>query len=228
MHVLPSFENQGSFNSLSSGDAYLHHCFGSSLVLVMADSLFDTQSLPELMIIYCPMDWQCKATSVKFQIKIWQYSFQKMWLKIRYSKYQPFCLNPNEKIYALKTESRNDANFDNSGGDTIGCHKDATGTTGADRVGIVTSLGFQCAHYSDIIMGTMTFQITGVLMVCLIVCSGTDQGKHQSSASLAFVRGIHRWLVNSPHKGPVTRKMFPFDDVIMKKYIQRIPGRKIL
>ena len=39
--------------------------------------------------------------------------------------------------------------------------------------------------------------------------------KHQSSASLAFVRGIHRGPVNSPHKGPVTRKMFPFHDVIM-------------
>ena len=38
---------------------------------------------------------------------------------------------------------------------------------------------------------------------------------HQSFASLAFVRGIHQWPVNSPHKGPVTRKMFPFDDVIM-------------
>ena len=35
------------------------------------------------------------------------------------------------------------------------------------------------------------------------------------SASLAFARGIHRWPVNSPHKGPVTRKMVPFDDVIM-------------
>ena len=44
---------------------------------------------------------------------------------------------------------------------------------------------------------------------------GADQRKHQSSASLAFVRGIHRWPVNSSHKGPVTRKMFPFDDVIM-------------
>ena len=42
-----------------------------------------------------------------------------------------------------------------------------------------------------------------------------DQRKHQSSASLAFMRGIHRWPVNSPHKGPLTRKMFPFDDVIM-------------
>ena len=39
--------------------------------------------------------------------------------------------------------------------------------------------------------------------------------KRQSSVSLAFVRGIHRWPVNSPHKGSVTRKMFQFDDVIM-------------
>ena len=51
---------------------------------------------------------------------------------------------------------------------------------------------------------------------CLLnVCSCADQRKHQSSASLAFVRGILRWPVNSPHKWPVTRKMFPFDDVIM-------------
>ena len=41
-----------------------------------------------------------------------------------------------------------------------------------------------------------------------LVCSGTDQTKHQSSASLAFVRGIHRSPVNSPHKWPVTRKCF--------------------
>ena len=43
--------------------------------------------------------------------------------------------------------------------------------------------------------------------------------KHQSSASLAFVRGIHRWPVNSPHKRPVMRKMFPFDDVIMSRIL---------
>ena len=46
--------------------------------------------------------------------------------------------------------------------------------------------------------------------------SGEDQRKHQSSASLAFVREIHRWPVNSPNKRPVTRKMFPFDDVFMQ------------
>ena len=42
------------------------------------------------------------------------------------------------------------------------------------------------------------------------------QRKHQSSASLAFARGIHRWPVDSPHKVPVTRKMFPLDEVITK------------
>ena len=70
-------------------------------------------------------------------------------------------------------------------------------------------------HYSDVIMGAMASQITGVSIVFSTVCSGADQRKHQSSALLVFVRGIHRWPVNSPHKGPVTRKMFPFDDVIM-------------
>ena len=50
--------------------------------------------------------------------------------------------------------------------------------------------------------------------VCSSVGSDPDQRKHQSSASLALVRGIHRWLVNSLHKRPVTRHFFPFDDVI--------------
>ena len=54
-----------------------------------------------------------------------------------------------------------------------------------------------------------------ITLVYSTVYSGADQRKHQSSASLAFVRGIHRWPMNSPHKWPVTRKMFPFDDVIM-------------
>ena len=47
--------------------------------------------------------------------------------------------------------------------------------------------------------------------------SGADHRKHKSSESLVFVRGIHRGPVNSPHKRPVTRKMFPFDDVIMMR-----------
>ena len=70
-------------------------------------------------------------------------------------------------------------------------------------------------HYSDVIMGTMASQITSLTVVYSIVCSDADQRKHQSSASLAFVLGIHRRPVNSPHKRPVTRKMFPFDEVVM-------------
>ena len=71
-------------------------------------------------------------------------------------------------------------------------------------------------HYTDIIISAMASQITGVLIVCSSVSSGGDQRIHQRSASLAFLRGIHRWLVDSLHKGPVTWKMFPFHDVIME------------
>ena len=70
-------------------------------------------------------------------------------------------------------------------------------------------------HYNDVIIGTRVSQITSLTIVYSTVYSGADQRKHQSSASLAFVRGIHRGPVNSPHKGPVTQKKFSFDDVIM-------------
>ena len=70
-------------------------------------------------------------------------------------------------------------------------------------------------HYNDVIMSAMASQITSLSIAYSIVYSCADQRKHQSFASLAFVWGIHRWQVNSPHKRPVTRKMFPFDDVIM-------------
>ena len=86
-------------------------------------------------------------------------------------------------------------------------------------------------HYNDVIMGAMAYQITSLTIVYSSVYSGADQRKHQSSASLAFVRRIHRWPVNSPHKEPVARKMFPFDDVIMsvnhwiqkRNWVQYIP-----
>ena len=74
---------------------------------------------------------------------------------------------------------------------------------------------FFSAHYCDVIMGAIASQITSLTIVYSTVNSDADQRKHQSSASQAFVRGIHRWPVNSPRKRPVTRKMFPFDDVIM-------------
>ena len=70
-------------------------------------------------------------------------------------------------------------------------------------------------------MGEMASQITSLMIVYSTFYSGTDQRKHQSSASLAFVQGP----VNSPHKGPVTRKMFPFDDVMINSKLQvHFPG----
>ena len=70
-------------------------------------------------------------------------------------------------------------------------------------------------------MSAIASQITSLTIVYSTVYSDADQGEHQSSASLAFVWGIHRGPVNSPHKWPVTRKMFPFDDVIMSFQTQK-------
>ena len=76
----------------------------------------------------------------------------------------------------------------------------------------------QQTHYSDVITSVMASQVTSVSIVYSVCCcSGTDQRKHQSSASLASVWGIHQWPVHSPHKGPVTRKMFPFDVIIINE-----------
>ena len=79
-------------------------------------------------------------------------------------------------------------------------------------------------YYNDVMMGALASQITSLTIVYSDVYSDADQRKHQRSVSLAFMRGIHRWLVNSPHKWPVTRKMLPFDDVIMisSELLQRI------
>ena len=55
-------------------------------------------------------------------------------------------------------------------------------------------------HYNDVIMGAMASQITSLTIVYSTIYSGADRRKHQSSASGAFVRGIHRSPVNSPHQ----------------------------
>ena len=86
-------------------------------------------------------------------------------------------------------------------------------------------------HYDDVIMSLMAYQITSLTIVYSPSYSSVNQRKHQSSALLAFVRGIHRGPVNSPHKRPVTRspvnsphkrpvtrKMFIFDDIIMCRH----------
>ena len=71
-------------------------------------------------------------------------------------------------------------------------------------------------HYSDVIMGGRDSISDHQPHDCLLKCLFRRRSKKTSKlASLAFVQGIHRGPVNSPHKWPVTRKMFPFDDVIM-------------
>ena len=82
---------------------------------------------------------------------------------------------------------------------------------------------FLTDHYNGVITGAIASQITSPAIVYSTLYSGTHQRKHQSSASLAVVWGIHQWPVNSPHKGPVTQKMFPFDDVIMYTVSSRLP-----
>ena len=99
-------------------------------------------------------------------------------------------------------------------------HNQYTMIVGGLSMERISNHGFivSVSHYNDIITNAMAFQITGDWIVCSTASSGVDQRKHQLSVSLAFVSGIHRWPVDSPHKGPVTRKMFPFDDVIMGKF----------
>ena len=93
-------------------------------------------------------------------------------------------------------------------------------------------ISFRVIYYGDVIMGGMASQITSLTIVYSTIYSDADQRKHQSSASLAFVWGIHRGPVNSPHKWPVMRKMFPFDDVIMSTtdmvWFQGIPVLEFL
>ena len=81
-----------------------------------------------------------------------------------------------------------------------------------------SGFNWQYVHYDDVITGAMASQFTGLTVVYSAVYSDAEQRKYQSSASLAFVRGIHRGPVNSLNKWPVTRKM-AFHDVIMSALV---------
>ena len=84
------------------------------------------------------------------------------------------------------------------------------------------TVSFTGSHYSDVITGAIESQINSLIIIYSTVYSDADPRKHQSSVSLAFVRGIHRGPVNSPQKGPVTRKMFPFDHAVPDDYRQHV------
>ena len=76
--------------------------------------------------------------------------------------------------------------------------------------------------YSDATISVVASQITSISTVSLTVCSGAHQRKHNSSASLAFEWGIHRWPVDSSHKWPITWKKISFDDGIMRHPIGNV------
>ena len=104
---------------------------------------------------------------------------------------------------------------------TIWCQQDRSRATTISHTLIpCTQIGLcmPCAnqyHYNNVIMNAIVCQITASRFFTQALIQAHIKEKNQSFASLALVRGIHRWPVNSPHKGPVTRKMFPFDDLIM-------------
>ena len=66
-------------------------------------------------------------------------------------------------------------------------------------------------HYSDVIMSMMASKITSLTIIYATVYSGADEKK----TSTLRVTGLSPVTGQFPAQGPVTRKMFPFDDVIM-------------
>ena len=82
-----------------------------------------------------------------------------------------------------------------------------------------SSYSSKTSYYGDVTMGAIASQITSLMIVYSTVYSDADRRKLQSTTPLPFVEGIHRGPMNSQHKWPVTRKMFPFDDVIISCWI---------
>ena len=113
------------------------------------------------------------------EIKIQNPCFTKIHLKLSSANWRPFCPG---------------------GGELTACWEEPCAT------GEIQPAAFKehRNHCSDVITSTMVPQITCVSSVYATLASGADQRKYQSFASLAFVRGIHRWPMNSSHKGPVT------------------------
>ena len=74
---------------------------------------------------------------------------------------------------------------------------------------LATEIYSNDSRYTGVAMSAMASHIIGISSVFSTVCSCAHHRKHQSSASLAFLRGIDRWPMDSSHKRPVTRKCFP-------------------
>ena len=121
------------------------------------------------------------------------------------------CWFVSRVVLTLRTESYHGDCVVVIGGTGIAITTDF-GVADVDRVGVVAALGFPLHWRHNGRDGVSNHQSHDCLLNRIF---RRRSKKTSSSASLAFVRGNHRGPVNSPHKGPVTRKMFPFDDVIM-------------
>ena len=198
----------------------MHQWTGSALLKEMACRLFGAKPLPHPMLTHCQLD-PLKQTSVKFESKYKTFDWWKcIWISS--VKWRPFC--PGGDDITLQGVAERLSLWDN-----LVYFRKVVMTMVLSKITFLskdhvwthivhTALKAclaSCWHYNDFIMGAIASQITSLTIVYSTVNSDTDQRKHQNSASLAFVRGIHRGPVNSPRKWPVTRKMFPFDDVIM-------------
>ena len=188
-------QNAG-FNSLSPWNInpiYVIHIYGTVFCFLCDTHIFRKSQICALSITTLPSVWQVRRFVIlAYAMNSLKCVVRNSWLGglwttcILFMTLGRWCLPLAEKPYFSKICS-------------------VTGTT------LVKYL----YHYDDVIMMAIASQITSLTIVFSAVYSGAHQRKHQSSASLAFVQGIHRGPVNSPHKWPVTRRMFPFDDVIM-------------
>ena len=135
-----------------------------------------------------------------------------MHLKISSAKWRPFCPG---NWYELISKSSS-SGWVQKRLCTLAKHRGAVPVYPISRhiVGGVGEIALQWRHNEY----DLASQITSLTIVYSTVYLGVDKRKHQSSASLVFVREIHRGPVNSPHKGPVTRKMFPFDHGVWEPY----------
>ena len=153
-----------------------------------------------------------KKTSVKFS-QYTKFSFMKMHLKMSYAKLWPFYPG-GHGLHKLASKASKLSSFGESTGESTFKER-ARHMISVSMPWYYHVLLTHLLHYDDVMVSAMASLITSLTIVCVTAYSGGDQREHQSTASLAFVWGIHRWPVNSPHKGTATRKMFPFDDVIM-------------
>ena len=153
--------------------------------------------------------------------RIYIFSWKKMNLKVSSAKLRPFCLGLNVLTLLHRIASSCEAWYTKSQYEcTLMVLFIGFGLVSASLSAPLRLITL--ARYNDIIMSAMASQVTSLMIVYSSAYSGADQRKHQSSVSLAFVRGIHRRPVNSPHKWPVTRKVFSFGDVIMLVWYQPV------